>query len=89
MPKSGWIVALLPLLAFSMTLGAQSSKDWSGLRRLFRQQVSDAGIVGASLVIVREGKIEADEYVGYQEEATRRPVDRHHAAARSRTAGPR
>jgi len=76
MPKSGWIGALLPLLAFSMTLGAQSPKDWSGVKGFFRQQISDAGIVGASLVIVREGKIEADEYVGYQEEATRRPVDR-------------
>ena len=76
MPKSGRIAALLPLLAFSMALGAQSPKDWSAVKRFFRQQVSDAGIVGASLVIVRDGKIEADECVGYQEEATRRPVDR-------------
>jgi hypothetical protein len=77
MPKSGWIGALLPLLAFSMTLGAQSPQDWSGVKRFFRQQISDAGIVGASLVIVREGKIEADEYVGYQEGS-------HAAAGRSR-----
>ena len=76
MPKTGWICAILPLLAFSMALGAQPPKDWTGLRRFFRQQVADAGIVGASLVIVREGKIEAEEYVGHQEEATRRPVDR-------------
>jgi hypothetical protein len=59
MPKSGWILGILPLLAFSMALGAQTSKDWTGLRRFFRQQVADARIVGASLVIVRDGKVEA------------------------------
>jgi CubicO group peptidase (beta-lactamase class C family) len=76
MLKSGWIIAILPLLAFSMALGAQSPKDWTGLRRFFRQQVTDAGIVGASLVVVRDGKVEAEEYVGDQEDAARRPVDR-------------
>ena len=76
MLRSGWVLAVLPLVAFSMAPGAQSPKDWTGLRRFFRQQVTDAGIVGASLVIVRGGKVEAGEYVGYQEDATRRPVDR-------------
>ena len=38
--------------------------------------MADAGIVGASLVIVRDGKVEAEEYVGYQDDATKRPVDR-------------
>ena len=76
MLKPGWVLATLPLVAFSMTLGAQSPKDWTGLRRFFRQQVTDAGIVGASLVIVRGGTVEAEEYVGYQEDAARRPVDR-------------
>ena len=75
MPKPGWVLAILPLVAFSMALGAQS-RDWTGLRRFFRQQVTDAGIVGASLVIVRGGRVETEEYVGYQEEAARRPVDR-------------
>ena len=76
MPKAGWLCAILPLLAFSVTLGGQSTPDWTNLRRFFRQQVSDAGIVGASLVIVREGKVEAEEYVGQQDNATKRPVDR-------------
>ena len=37
MLKPGWVLATLPLVAFSMTLGAQSPKDWTGLRRFFRQ----------------------------------------------------
>ena len=76
MPKSAWIAVVLPLLAVSMALGAQSTRDWTTVRRFFRQQVTDAGIVGASLVIVRDRSIEAEEYVGYQNEAARRPVDR-------------
>lgn len=76
MPRAGWIAALLPLLAFSLAAGAQSARDWTSVRRLFRQQVPDAGIVGASLVIVHGGKVEAEEYAGYQDEASRRPVDR-------------
>ena len=75
--KSGWMAAILPLLAFSMALGAQPPKDWTGLRRFFRQQVADAGIVGASLVIVREGKIEG-------EEVRRAPGRSHAPAGRSR-----
>ena len=59
-----------------MALSSQSTADWTNVRRFFRQQVADAGLVGASLVIVREGKVDAEEYVGYQDNATRRPVDR-------------
>ena len=59
-----------------MAFGSQSAPDWTNLRRFFRQQVADAGIVGASLVIVHEGKVEAEEYAGYQDNATKRPVDR-------------
>ena len=76
MATTGWLCALLSLLAFSMALGSQSAPDWTNLRRFFRQQVADAGIVGASLVIVRDGKVEAEEYAGYQDNATKRPVDR-------------
>ena len=44
MPKCGWIATILPLVAISMALGGQAPPDWTGLRRFFRQQVSDAGI---------------------------------------------
>jgi CubicO group peptidase (beta-lactamase class C family) len=70
-----WLCALF-VLACSIAPVAQSSRDWAKVKGLFRQQVSDAGIVGASLVIVRDGKVEAEEFVGYQEEKSRRPVDR-------------
>jgi len=75
MATTGWFSAVLSLLVFSMAVAGQSAPDWTNLRRFFRQQVTDAGIVGASLVIVREGKVEAEEYVGYQDHATKRPVD--------------
>jgi CubicO group peptidase (beta-lactamase class C family) len=67
---------MLPLLALSMAPNAQPSRDWTNVRRFFRQQVADAGIVGASLVIVRGDKVEGEEFVGYQENESRRPVDR-------------
>ena len=76
MATTGWFCAALSLLAFPMALGGQSAPDWTNLRRFFRQQVSDAGIVGASLVIVRDGKVEAEEYAGSRDIATKRPVDR-------------
>ena len=69
-----YLLALL--LACSMALGAQSSRDWTTVKGLFRDEVAKAGIVGASLLIVRGDTIEGEEYVGYQEEATRRPIDR-------------
>ena len=68
--------AVVLFLAVPMVLSSQSAPDWTNVQRFFRQQVTDAGLVGASLVIVREGKAAAEEYVGYQDNATRRPVDR-------------
>ena len=68
--------AVLSLLALSTALGGQPARDWQALRRFFRQQIADAGIVGASLVVVSAGRIEAEEYVGLQDEAARRTVDR-------------
>ena len=75
MATTGWSARSSPSRVLD-GLGSQSAPDWTNLRRFFRQQVADAGIVGASLVIVREGKVEAEEYAGYQDNATKRPVDR-------------
>src|SRR5688572_24759968 len=76
MATAGWFCAVLSLLVVSMAVAGQSPPDWGNLRRFFRHQVAEAGIVGASLVIVREGKVQAEEYAGYQDNATKRPVDR-------------
>jgi CubicO group peptidase (beta-lactamase class C family) len=76
MSNAGWPGAALLLVTLFVGLEAQPLRDWTNVRRHFRQQVTDAGIVGASLVIVREGKIDGEEFVGYQDEASRRPVDR-------------
>jgi CubicO group peptidase (beta-lactamase class C family) len=60
----------------SLTPGSQRVRDWTNVTRVFRQQVTDAGIVGASLMIVARDTTEAESYAGYQDAATRRPVDR-------------
>ena len=71
-----WTSVLLILLACSTASRAQAARDWSDVARLFRQQVADAGIVGATLLIVNGPTTEAEHFAGYQEEATRRPIDR-------------
>lgn len=49
---------------------------WSGTAAYYRQQVEEAGIVGSSLVMVRDGEVVADEHVGFQDLTARTPVDR-------------
>jgi CubicO group peptidase (beta-lactamase class C family) len=48
---------------------------WDAVERAYRQQIASAGIVGSSLVLVRDGAIAASAVAGYQELATKRPVD--------------
>lgn len=51
-------------------------EGWSTTAAYYRQQVNQSGIVGSSLVMVRNGQTIADEQVGYQDLAARKPVDR-------------
>ena len=48
---------------------------WPAVEQVFHQQVKAAGIVGSSVLLVREGSIAATATDGYQELATRRAVD--------------
>jgi CubicO group peptidase (beta-lactamase class C family) len=48
---------------------------WPRITSLYRQRLSDAGIVGSSLFFVRNGDIVARAMVGYQDLQTKRPVD--------------
>ena len=56
--------------------GAVPPEGWSATAAFYRQQIHDAGIVGSSLVMIRDGKPMADEYVGFQDLERKRPVDR-------------
>ena len=48
---------------------------WAAVEQVFHQQTQAAGIVGSSVLLVRDGSIAAAATDGYQELATKRPVD--------------
>jgi CubicO group peptidase (beta-lactamase class C family) len=56
---------------------AQASGGWAAVTALYRQRLSDAGIVGSSLFVVREGAVAAKAMEGYQNLETKQPVDEH------------
>lgn len=79
--RTGLGIAILAALSASMPgLGAgqapQPPDGWSQTAAYYRQQVEQAGIVGSSLVMVRDGQVVADEQVGFQDLAAKTPVDR-------------
>lgn len=59
--------------------GVQTSRlspaGWRAVERLYHDRVRSAGIVGSSLVIVRDGAILAEATDGYQDLDAKRPVD--------------
>ena len=77
MSKSCWSWLLVSMLSLAIPLRAGDlARDWASFARFFRQQIADAGIVGSSLVLLQDGRVVGEEYVGYQELRTKRPVDR-------------
>lgn len=50
---------------------------WPAVETLYRQRLSDAGIVGSSLFLVRDGAVAARAMEGYQDLQTKQPVDEH------------
>jgi len=64
------------ILATASALAAvEPPPSWQEIAEFHRARVERAGIVGSSLVLVRDGHIAASSYVGYQDLATRTPVD--------------
>ena len=49
--------------------------SWAAVEQVFHQQVQAAGIVGSSVLLVRDGSVAATATDGYQELATKRPID--------------
>ena len=51
-----------------------SLAGWDAVVRFYQQRIADAGIVGSSLVLVRDGRIAAAHQLGFQDLEARRPV---------------
>jgi CubicO group peptidase (beta-lactamase class C family) len=49
--------------------------SWSRVVALYRRRLQDAGIVGSSLMFVKDGQVVGKSFQGYQDAATKTPVD--------------
>ena len=68
-------LALAALIAGTGALTGAQPSGWPAVEQVFHQQIKAAGIVGGSLVLVRDGAVVASAVDGYQDLDTRRPVD--------------
>lgn len=69
--------ALIPaLLASALAFQPAPAADaWSRVATVYRQRVQQAGIVGSSLMFVKEGRVVHKAFEGYQDRDARRNVD--------------
>jgi CubicO group peptidase (beta-lactamase class C family) len=69
--------ALIPaLLASALAFQPAPAADaWSRVTALYRQRLQQAGIVGSSLVFVKDGRVVHKAFEGYQDRDARRSVD--------------
>ena len=70
-----WVV--LPLVLAAAPGAAQIDAPWAAVTALYRQRLADAGIVGSSLFLVRDGAVVAKAMEGVQDVKTKLPVDEH------------
>jgi len=61
--------------ALVVTQTSPSLPEWPAVERIFHQQVQAAGIVGSSLLIVRDGRVAASAVDGFQDLGAKRPID--------------
>src|SRR5690242_12583632 len=57
------------------TLSGSPVTGWSAVEQVFHQQAQAAGIVGSSVLLVRDGNIAGTAADGFQDLATKRAVD--------------
>jgi CubicO group peptidase (beta-lactamase class C family) len=80
------VVVLAPLLAIAATVGvaahgqagagtAAIETAWPKIVAFYHDRLQQAGIVGSSLVVVKDGRVAARQFDGYQDLDARRPVD--------------
>ena len=71
------LLSACSLLAAFLIQSASPAGGWSRVAALYRQRVQETGIVGSSLMFVRNGAVAHKAFEGYQDRATKRPVDEH------------
>ena len=54
---------------------ASTLPGWNAVERVFHEQIQAAGIVGGSILVVRDGKVVAAAMEGYQDLSAKRAVD--------------
>ena len=67
------LIATAAVAAF--TFQSSSGDGWPAVAALYHQRLQDAGIVGSSLMFVRKGAVVHQAFEGFQDLATKRPVD--------------
>jgi CubicO group peptidase (beta-lactamase class C family) len=65
----------LPPLGGSSRSGSATLPGWNAVEQVFHQQIKAAGIVGGSILVVRDGTVVATATDGYQDLEAKRPVD--------------
>jgi len=66
---------LPPLGGSTFSGGSARLPGWTAVEQVFHQQTQAAGIVGSSVLVVRDGSVVATATEGYQDLAAKRPVD--------------
>ena len=77
-PAFAAIPAAVAAVCLAATIGlqaAQPGSDWARIASRFATRVQEAGIVGASLLVVKDGAVAHQAVTGLQDRATGRPVD--------------
>jgi len=69
------MLAFAGVLLVASSQSTQVPRGFESVARLYQQRVQQAGIVGSSLMFVRDGVVAAKAFEGYQDLETRRPVD--------------
>jgi len=70
-----WFLAVLMLASASALRSFAADDGWAAFSTFYKAACEKHGIVGSGLAVVKNGRIAARAVFGYQDAATRRPVD--------------
>ena len=68
-------VAVTALIVGATAMAGAQPSGWAAVEQVYHQQIKAAGIVGSSLVLIRDGAVVASAVDGYQDLDAKRPVD--------------
>src|SRR4029077_7815309 len=69
------LLSALSLLSIMVLQAAPAGDAWGRVTSLYHQRLQQTGIVGSSLMFVKDGAVAHKAFEGYQDRSTRRPVD--------------